>query len=261
MELKPRPMARSIHNSNFKADPAASITVEPIRKRTLPEKIIAEIRSLIESGQISPGSRLPSERDFARMLGVGRPALREALKALAILGIIEHRHGVGVFLKADHEDWPVEPFSILLTLKKGALRDAFEARQSLEVTAATLAAARRSESDIEAMDRALTRMKDNLDRPETFTRHEVDFHRALIAASGNAIIDDLMNKLYTLFIDARAFLYDHPDQSGLDIKVDFQEHVGIFEAVKAGDRDWARREMTRHMDGVQTRLDLYSGSA
>ena len=101
--------------------PEAKIKVRAVKKESLSEKIIAEIKSLIDSGQIKQGSKLPSERDFSRMLGVSRPSLREALKALSVLGIIENRHGEGNFLSEDHRSWPSEPLSIFFSIKKGAL--------------------------------------------------------------------------------------------------------------------------------------------
>jgi DNA-binding FadR family transcriptional regulator len=81
-----------------------AIEVNPVKKENLPEKIIREIKHLIHSGQIAPGSRLPGERNLANMLSASRSSLGEALKALRILGVIENRHGDGNFISASPND-------------------------------------------------------------------------------------------------------------------------------------------------------------
>ena len=125
------------------------IEINPVKKENLPEKIIREIKHLIHSGQITPGSRLPGERTLSDLLNVSRSSLREALKALSILGVIENRHGDGNFISASPNDWPMEPLSIFLSVKRGAMIDLIEARQGLEIAVAELAALRRTADDIE----------------------------------------------------------------------------------------------------------------
>ena len=229
-----------------------SLSVTPIRRKSVPEKIINEIKMLIDSGQLEAGSKLPPERDLAEMLQVSRPSLREALGALSLLGIIEHSPGQGTFLAASSSSWPTEPFSILFSIKRSALLDIFEARKSLESTAAALAAVRRSEADLEVMESALNEMKSNLEISQEYDRHEMEFHEALVTASGNVVIAELMDKLYRLLKEARQGLNRGKLKS--DRAEDYQKHVVIFENIKAGDETGASLAMVDHLASFEKRL-------
>jgi GntR family transcriptional repressor for pyruvate dehydrogenase complex len=231
-----------------------SIPIRPIRRRTVPEEIIHELKSLIDSGRISPGSRLPAERDLSRMLNVSRPSLREALRALSLLGIVENRHGSGTYLTGSADRWPLEPFSILLHLNKGSLLDIFEARKSLEGTVAALAARRRNEEDIKVMEAALRKMRLHVGHYETYTKYELKFHKALVEAAGNRVIHDLMEKLYRLLIDTRKRVYRYASKTLSYLDEDYRNHEVIFEHIKSGDEQMAMKAMTEHLLVFEQRL-------
>ena len=228
------------------------ISVTPIRRNSVPKKIINEIKMLIDSGQLVAGSKLPPERDLAEMLQVSRPSLREALGALSLLGIIEHSPGQGTFLAASSSSWPSEPFSILFSIKRSALLDIFEARKSLEGTAAALAAVRRSDADLEVMETALNAMKRNLNVFQKYDQHEMEFHEALVASSGNEVIAELMDKLYRLLKEARQGL--NGGKLKKDRAEDYQKHVVIFDNIKAGDEAGASLAMVDHLASFEERL-------
>jgi GntR family transcriptional repressor for pyruvate dehydrogenase complex len=231
-----------------------TISIRPIRKKTVPEEIIHELKSLIDSGKITPGSKLPPERELARMLNVSRPSLREALRALSLLGIVENRHGSGTYLTSSPDRWPLEPFSILLSLNKGALLDIFEARKSLEGTVAALAARRRNDDDLKSMQEALGKMRVNVRNYGTYTKHELRFHKAIVEAAGNRVISDLMNKLYRLLIDTRKRVYRDASETPSYLDEDLRHHEEIFERIKSGDEQMAIRTMTDHLLLFEQRL-------
>jgi GntR family transcriptional repressor for pyruvate dehydrogenase complex len=231
-----------------------SISIRPIRKKTVPEEIIHELKSLIDSGKITPGSKLPPERELARMLNVSRPSLREALRALSLLGIVDNRHGSGTYLASSPDRWPLEPFSILLSLNKGALLDIFEARKSLEGTVAALAARRRNDDDLKSMQEALGKMRVNVRNYGTYTKHELRFHKAIVEAAGNRVISDLMDKLYRLLIDTRKRVYRHASETPSYLDEDLRHHEEIFERIKSGDEQMAIRTMTDHLLLFEQRL-------
>lgn len=231
-----------------------SIPIKPIRKRTVPEEIVHELKSLIDSGKIVPGSKLPPERGLARMLNVSRPSLREALRSLSLLGIVENRHGSGTYLKNSADRWPMEPFSILLSLNKGALLDIFEARKSLEGTVAALAARRRNEDDLKIMEESLRKMRLNVGHYGIYTRHELRFHRAIVEAAGNRVIHDLMEKLYRLLIDTRNRAYRYASETLSYLDEDLRNHEEIFEHIKSGDEQLAMKAMTAHLLVFEQRL-------
>jgi len=133
--------------------------IKPIKKKSIPEEVISQIKFLIESGHFAPGDRLPGERELAHMMGINRHSLREGLRALSLIGIIENNPGRGTFLTSSPGQWHIEPFSILFSMRKGTLLEILEARKGLEGTVAALATERRDEKDLKAMEQMLKKME------------------------------------------------------------------------------------------------------
>ncbi len=225
----------------------SQLPIEHIRRKTLAEQIIGQIKELIEAGYVSPGERLPSERELAQMFGVSRPSIREALRALSLLGIIENRPGSGTYLSDSSDLWPSEPFSILFTLNKGALLDIFEARKSLDGTAASLAARRRNEVDLETIHIALVNMSDNLNTVEIYDRFELDFHFAVIKAAKNNVIISLCDKLYKLLKETRIQFRNLMESPYKSLELDFRNHERIFEMIQKQDEAGAYEATIAHL--------------
>jgi len=233
------------------------IKVNPVRKENIPEKIIREIKLLIDSGQIVLGGRLPSERDLAGLLNVSRSSLREALKALSILGIIENRHGDGNFITASTTDWPMEPLSIFLSVKRGAMIDLIDARRGLEITAAELAARRRTDNDIDGMTRAIKAMYDAQNNPELFYKYDLKFHLRLVAAAKNPIIADLLGKIYSLGDATRMEIHHLDSHFYKYIVYDIGEHEKLLHSIKNKSPEDAITCMSHHMKSIRQRyLDM-----
>ncbi len=231
-----------------------NMKVKTIKKETLSEKIIIEIKNLIDSGQITPGSRLPSEREFAGMLGVSRPSLREALKALSVLGIIINKQGEGNFLSENNDPWPIEPLSLFFSLKKGALIDIIEARKGLEMHASALASERRTIEDINTIKAILKNMHGSLNDYDAFLRHDMDFHLSIGMATKNEIIIDLMEKIQKISFNTRDTLWKTADHIEINIKSDLAKHEKLLEFIVAGDAQNASKCIARHLDELLERL-------
>ena len=106
---------------------------QPLLRMNVTEEIIGRIKLLMARGKLKPGSKLPPERDFARILGVGRPALRQALKALATIGIIESRLGQGTFINRSTSGFLSAPMDFTFLLNAVTLPELFEVRKALVV--------------------------------------------------------------------------------------------------------------------------------
>jgi GntR family transcriptional repressor for pyruvate dehydrogenase complex len=189
------------------------------------------------------------------MLNVSRPSVREALKALSLLGAIENRHGDGTYLSASTSQRLSEPFSILFTLNKGTLFDIFEARKILEVGVVALAAKRRNEEDIKAIEKALKEMWLNIRDTKEYGQNDIRFHQAIADATGNVLISDLMGKLYKLlFIDTKYHeLRYGPDTVTYREQV-CRDHEGILECIVKGDGQKAVQAMMDHLMNFEQRL-------
>jgi GntR family transcriptional regulator, transcriptional repressor for pyruvate dehydrogenase complex len=232
-----------------------TIPVRPVRKKSVPEEIIKEIRSLIDEGYLVPGSKLPGERELAQMMNVSRPSLREALKVLSLLGVIVNRPGSGTFLSSASDQWPIEPFSILFLLKKSTLFEIFDARKILEGGVAALASNRRTDEDLKAMEEKLEKMRLNIGSQEKYAKYELEFHRTIIETAGNRVIADLMEKLYQLLKETRARIYQ---KYSFKIRAyreeDFKNHMIIYNAIKGGDALRASKAMAAHLVNFEKRL-------
>jgi GntR family transcriptional repressor for pyruvate dehydrogenase complex len=228
-----------------------SLPVKPIKKQSIPEAIIQELKSLIDSGHIPKGGKLPAERKLAKILNVSRPSLRVAIKALSLLGILENRQGDGTYLTTSDE-WSIEPLSIILSVKKGALLDIFEARESIENSCAGFAALRRDEEDLKELQKALDNMHANFNDPDKYIGHDLDFHKAVIHAAKNLVFVDLMEKTYKLLIDTRTSSRKYPSE--LYREKNFQQHVAIFKGIKAGDSQIASNVMAHHMSHIKKKF-------
>lgn len=227
--------------------------VAPIKREPLATEIARRLVDYLLSGGVEPGERMPSERQLAQAFGVGRSAMREALKALTLLGLVEVRHGDGTYLKkADSELLPqVIGWGLLLGERR--TMDLVEARQKIEADIAGLAAARRSEADVEDLRRQLGRMEQQvaLDAdPAAFVEADVAFHLRLAEAGGNSALRDVLNGIQALL---RAWI-SRVILIGENRDVSFREHVPIFEAVRIGDAVAAEAAMVAHMDAAAQRL-------
>jgi len=126
-----------------------------INRVAISDELIARFKELIEKKVFVPGQRLPPERDLAEALAVSRPTLRQALRALQIMGVIRARQGSGSYLAESASDIMRVPLEFALALKNVAKTDLFETRRTLEVELASLAAERRTEEDLAALRRGV----------------------------------------------------------------------------------------------------------
>lgn len=203
--------------------------LEPIDLRAR-EPISSEItRKLLDyllSGRIKPGERMPSERKLAEALGVGRSIVRQALKSLAVLGLIEVRQGDGTYLK--RTDSPLLPTAIEWGLLLGAKRatDLVEARHYIEVVVAGLAAERRGEAELAEMHRLVGVMKETTDADE-FIAADLDFHLEIAQAAGNQSLIQIMSSIRTLL----QVWISRVVRTVHDLEATAAEHVAVLKAI------------------------------
>lgn len=208
--------------------------LEPIKKRSIAEKVIHQIRLLIEDGQIPPGSRLPTERELAVKLNVSRPSVREALKALILLGVIENRPGSGNYLSKNSNKLSSQALDILFLISKSTILEIFEVRKGMEGWVVSLAAKRRTEDDLLLMKAALDSMKASINNTDKYKKHENEFHMAVVDAAKNNVVSHLMEKLYALLNVTKSHFYHIEDD--LDVKkADYERHRQIFRCIEEED--------------------------
>ena len=223
--------------------------------RPAPEPISSEVtRRLLDyliSGQVRPGERLPSERQLAEMLGVGRSHVRQAIKSLSVLGLIDARQGDGTYLK--RTDSPLLPLAIEWGLLLGTKRsqDLVEARSELEILLAGLAAERRDDAALAEMRRCLEIMQSTKDNDD-FVAADVAFHLEIARATSIESLLQIMRSIRSLL---EVWIHRVAYAPGTR-PATWAEHAAVFEAIVAGDAAAARQAMTEHMEGAAVRLQV-----
>ena len=211
------------------------------------------ITSEIVSGTRAPGDMLPKEVDLAADFDVSRGVARETIRALEERDLISVRHGKGATVN-DPSTWDVfDPNVLAATLESGrggdVLAEYLECRRILEVQAAGMAAARAKKRDVGRLSAALSRTEEAADHPagtaleERFHRADIAFHQALVAATGNRPLAQLVGRLQSAMLLARLSFAD----AGYRQRV-LAHHQRILVAVTSGDAAEARQAMSDHLD-------------
>jgi DNA-binding FadR family transcriptional regulator len=214
----------------------------------------------IASGARAAGEMLPKEVDLAAEFEVSRGVARETIRALEERGLISVRHGKGATIN-EPSRWDVfDPDVLAATLETahgaGVLGEYLECRRILEVDAAGIAADRRSDRDVQELTRALDRMAATAETAantaveERFHEADLAFHRALMAAAGNRPLGQLVERLQSSMLLARAALARPHYREGALL-----EHRRILDAVASGDAAGAQRAMSDHLDTIASYLD------
>lgn len=226
---------------------AAGALWAPIKQSgSLPERIAERIGTLISEYQLAPGERLPSEREMSKMLGVSRPALREAVKILEAHGRLEVRHGQGVFIGSGRTD-PVRAGLFGLEV---SLAELYAMREVLEAPAAEWAAERSTTEDIDMLARALAVEEEARSEPIDFARLgrlDADFHLRIVALAKNRFLSRTLGVLQEMLAAGMETTLTIPGRVGQARR----DHRAIFEAISVGDPQAARAAAVAHIHGAR----------
>jgi GntR family transcriptional repressor for pyruvate dehydrogenase complex len=227
--------------------------LKPLIRTKLADELAERIAQLIRSGRYCPGDRLPSIAAMAKQFGVGHPTLREALKKLESIGVLDIRHGSGVYV-GRHPDMIVVSNPVYSGVaSKQVVLDLIQARLAIEVATVSLAAERASRSSIEAMEALLEEAGRNLGDDALLSASNMAFHREIARASGNTVFAQLLDVLTTLFQNEQRVILDvHGSR-----EVDHQEHREILDAIRIHDPVAARERMAAHLGGVRDKMELW----
>jgi GntR family transcriptional regulator, transcriptional repressor for pyruvate dehydrogenase complex len=206
------------------------------------------LRHLV-SGQYVPGQRLPPERALAGSLNVGRSLIREALKALTLLGLIEVRPGDGTYLRRRPSDLLPASFEWGLLLGENQLEDVIEARRELEIVLAGFAAQRRTEDDIAELRELLAKMETATESDE-FVAADVAFHLRVARSARNSVLQSMLSGTQSLL---HAWISRVIAAAG-DMTPSYLEHVPVFQAIEAADVAAAQAAIRDHLDRAGARL-------
>lgn len=214
-----------------------------IERPSVKDLTLNQLKNYIASGALAPGERLPSERVLAEQLGVGRNSLREALKVLEAIGVVESRIGEGTFITAQISATIGRTLGFKLAAWGGTIVELIVARQIFEVEAARAAAEHASPAEKEALRAELVRMETAVEF-QAYLKADMQFHRLMARATHNAIvahvIDELIEMLEQVLHEARGDeIPTRVESTG--------SHRSIYEAVQRGDGKAAAEAMRLHL--------------
>ena len=222
-------------------------SIKPLDRPPLLHVSVQEsLKSYIADNQLGPGSALPPEGFLAQQLGVSRNPVREAIKALESVGILETRRGIGVFVKA---------FSFAPLLDNlayglgGALREVeevLEIRRVLEVGLIGKTVALIGEDDIAELRQTVEQMRQAAERNQSFAAEDQRFHNLLFRCQDNRMLTSLIDVFWLAFYKASDFV----NLANIDPLATWQDHYDIYAAVAARDVEAARSRLDQHYDGI-----------
>ena len=212
----------------------------------LTDEAITKLRSMIQSGDLPPGARLPPENQLAMQMGISRSGVREAVKVLESARVLDVRRGDGTYVTSLAPKLLLEGVGFAVELLQGeTLLEVMEVRRLLEPAATGLAARRVSDAQLEELAAALQDMRDAASDPEALLRADVAFHRIVIASTGNETLTSLLDGLSSQTARARIWrglVLGNVTEATID------EHRAIYDALRARDPFLAQSAALLHVN-------------
>jgi GntR family transcriptional repressor for pyruvate dehydrogenase complex len=221
-----------------------------IRRNAVAPSAIATIKEMIVRGELRAGQRLPAERDLAAQLALSRPSLREAIRALIALNILESKHGEGTFVSSLDPELLAEPIDFVLQVNDDALISLFEARRVLEAGVAALAAERATDLELSELDDFVTEGRRKVIDAEAFIEHDIEFHARLRSFARSPVLASLLSSVSALSIASRR----RTAQDGATRARVLADHDAMSRALRARDAASAESLMVAHLEHVLSAL-------
>lgn len=222
-------------------------TLKPLKKAPLLHISVQEsLRAYIDDNGLDAGAPLPPEGDLAQQLGVSRNSLREGIKALESVGVLESRRGIGIFVKAFSFEPLLENLAYGLGGAVKQIEEVITIRRTLEVGLIDRTLALIGPDDIAALRETLDKMRARAERGESFPDEDREFHQQLFRCQGNEVLLRLIEVFWLAFYKASDFV----NLENSDPTETWRDHVAIVDAVEAGDLAGAKDRLDKHYAGI-----------
>ncbi|GAB3618244.1 FadR/GntR family transcriptional regulator [Okibacterium endophyticum] len=237
---------------------------EPVQRIRTYEQVMAQIEERILDGRLKAGDHLPSERELAVSLGVSRPSLRESLRVLEALGVVEIKRGGGsdggAVLLSTPGDGMVNLLKLQIALAHFSWQDVLETRLSLEAWSVEEAAYRADPNDHQELSAILDRMDDPAIDSAEFNRLDAAFHMRIAESTGNALTSHFMGSLRTAIHRQMVQMYAELEDWRKTAETVRAEHRSILNAVVDGEGKSAAELVKKHITDFY-KIDVHSGSS
>ncbi|WP_300347781.1 FadR/GntR family transcriptional regulator [Clostridium sp.] len=226
---------------------------KPVKNTKVYEQVVEQIKEMVRLGRIKKGDKLPTERVMAEELQVSRTSIREAMRALEVVGLIESRQGAGNYIREEFDDVLLEPLSIVFMLQNGTNKDIFELREVLEMSTIFLSVMRISDEDLEKLGELMEKFKNSTSESEN-VEIDSEFHNIIVRGANNVLISNLLKGVSEL-IDK--FIYEGRiailnNENGSDKLLAC--HEDIYLAIKERDGYKAYKAMQKHFELIKENI-------
>lgn len=214
------------------------------------DQVIDQIKNKIKSGELKKGDKLPSEREMAESIGVSRASIREALRALEVVGLVESRQGAGNYIRTDFENSLFEPLSVMFMLQESSPKEMYDLRETLELQCAKLAARNIEDNEIELLTVILDRMYVAESEKESLEL-DIKLHYLIARASRNVLLINVLQVISELmdeFIEKFRMQILHEGNTKENL---LEIHENLVRALKFRDESKVCKAMQEHFDLIR----------
>jgi GntR family transcriptional repressor for pyruvate dehydrogenase complex len=226
------------------------IELKVVEKKRAYEDIVQQILTLIENGKLKRGDQLPSERDLTETFKVSRTTVREAIRTLESMKLLQCRQGDGTYVLASSEEALIQPLAAALFNAKDDIRDIFYIRKVIEPHVAHLAAQNATAQEIEEMEKILQKQAECIEHEENIIETDSAFHNLMAGATKNRVMERLIVALIDNLKKSRE-KYLTEDESDKRVKRSLEGHRRVLAAIKSGDCEASRKAMLQHLEDIE----------
>jgi GntR family transcriptional regulator, transcriptional repressor for pyruvate dehydrogenase complex len=225
-------------------------SLKAVEKKRAYEDIVQQILTLIENGKLKRGDQLPSERELTEAFKVSRTTVREAIRTLESMKLLQCRQGNGTYVLASSEEALIQPLAAALFNANDDIRDIFYIRKIIEPRIAHLAAENATPKEIEEMEKILHEQEAYIGRGENIIETDTAFHNLMANATKNRVIERLIAALIDLLKQSREIYLQEDEHDERSIR-SLEGHRRILSAIRIGDGDAAQESMIQHLEDIE----------
>lgn len=226
--------------------PTARAEFAAVKKTKLYEKVAHQIQGLIRDGLLKPGDKLPPERELAETFQISRSSLRDAIRSLEVMGLLEPRQGEGTIIRELTANSLVSPLATMLLQKRELVSELIDLRRIIEPPLAARAATHVTAEELNYMEDVLARQLAKVNRGELAVEEDTEFHYAIASAAKNSVVLKVVDVFMDLLRESR--------ERSLQVKgrlaKSFAGHQRILNAIRRHDATTAEAAMRRHIDEI-----------
>jgi len=225
-------------------------SLKAVEKKRAYEDIVQQVLTLIENGKLKRGDQLPSERELTEAFKVSRTTVREAIRTLESMKLLQCRQGNGTYVLASSGEALIQPLAAALFNAKDDIRDIFYIRKIIEPHVAQLAAENASPLEIEELEMILHKQEACIDRGENIIETDSAFHNLMASATKNRVMERLIVALIDFLKQTRENYLKEDEHDKRSIR-SLEGHRRVLSAIRSGDGDAARTSMLQHLEDIE----------